>query len=118
MNIGSRIKSRREELGFSQEDLAKLLGYKSRSSINKIEMGINDITQHKIVSFAKALQTTPAYLMGWDDDSSSMKKNDAIADIILRLRSDEHFMQVVESLASLSEDQLSAVQTFLSAFKK
>jgi repressor LexA len=42
-----------------------MLGYKSRSSINKIEKGINDIPQSKIVEFAKALRTTPEELMGW-----------------------------------------------------
>lgn len=52
----------------SQEDLAKLLGYKSRSSINKIEMSKNDITQSKIAAFARVLHTTPAYLLGWEED--------------------------------------------------
>jgi transcriptional regulator with XRE-family HTH domain len=51
----------------SQDELASKLGYKSRSTIAKIESGENDITQSKIVEFAKALETTPAYLMGWDD---------------------------------------------------
>lgn len=37
MTIGQRIKVRREELNMSQEELAKRIGYKSRSSINKIE---------------------------------------------------------------------------------
>lgn len=63
--IGDNIKKRREELGMTQEELAKILGYKSKSTINKIEMGINDITQSKVVAFADALKTTPAYLMGW-----------------------------------------------------
>ena len=67
MTIGSKIKKRREELGMSQEELAIKVGYKSRSTINKIEKGINDITQTKIVEFAKALDTTPSYLMGWSD---------------------------------------------------
>lgn len=44
------------------------MGYKSKSSINKIEMGINDIPQSKVLAFARALNTTTAYLMG-DDDS-------------------------------------------------
>lgn len=73
MTIGQKIKLKREELGLSQEELATLLGYKSRSSINKVEMGINDITQSKVVSFAKVLKTTPAYLMGWEDDSNETK---------------------------------------------
>ena len=67
-DIYQRIKMRREELGLSQEALAKRMGYKSKSSINKIEMGINDIPQSKVLAFARALHTTTAYLMG-DDDS-------------------------------------------------
>lgn len=39
MEIYKRIRARREELGISQEELAKRMGYRSRSSINKIENG-------------------------------------------------------------------------------
>ena len=65
--VGERILIMRKHLGLTQEDLAKRMGYKSKSTINKIEMGINDIPQSKIVTFAEVLGTTPAYLMGWDD---------------------------------------------------
>lgn len=68
-NIYKRIRTRREDLGISQEELANRLGYKSRSSINKIEKGENDIPQSKIQAFAKALRTTPEYLMGWEPSS-------------------------------------------------
>ncbi|WP_312644017.1 LexA family transcriptional regulator [Hydrogenoanaerobacterium sp.] len=67
-HIGIRIRQRREELGYSQDELAKKLGYKSRSTINKIEMGVNDITQSKIQAFADALGTTPSNLMGWNNE--------------------------------------------------
>ena len=70
MNLYQRIKARREELEMSQEELAQMLGYKSRSSINKIEKGETDIPQSKIKAFADALKTTPKYLMGWTEDSS------------------------------------------------
>jgi len=66
-DIYMRIRARREELGLSQEELAARMGYKSKSSINKIEMGINDIPQSKVLAFARALETTTAYLMGCDD---------------------------------------------------
>ena len=71
LEIFKRIRARREELGISQEELAKRLGYKSRSSINKIEKGENDIPQSKIVAFAQALQTTPECLMGWAQPPAS-----------------------------------------------
>ena len=73
MEIGDRIKSRREELGMSQEELAKKVGYKSRSSVNKIETDGRGLPQNKIVMFAKALQTSPAYLMGWIDIAEENK---------------------------------------------
>ena len=66
--IGNNISRFRKELGMTQEDLAKLMGYKSKSTINKIELGINDIPQSKIVQFAQALGTTPAELMGWEEE--------------------------------------------------
>lgn len=67
-DIGKRIKIKREELGLTQEDLAKRMGYKSKSTINKIELGINDITQSTIIKFTEVLNTTPAYLMGWEEE--------------------------------------------------
>lgn len=71
MELYQMIKARREELGMSQNELAKRLGYKDRSTIAKIEAGINDITQSKIEAFAKALNTTASDLMGWDESSGS-----------------------------------------------
>lgn len=68
MGIGDRIKARRTELGLTQADLARILGYKSKTTIAKIESGTNDIQQSKVVAFAKALGTSSAYLMGWTDD--------------------------------------------------
>lgn len=48
MTIGERIKARRDELGMSQEELAHKIGYKSKTSINKIELGIQELRQSKI----------------------------------------------------------------------
>lgn len=62
-NIGLKIRARREALGYSQEQLAQLVGYKTRSSIAKIESGENDITQTKIYDFARALKCQPSELL-------------------------------------------------------
>lgn len=67
-DIGKRIKEKREQQGITQEELASRLGYKNKSSIAKIETGANDIVQSKVVEFAKALNTTVAFLMGWSDE--------------------------------------------------
>lgn len=68
-----RIKSRRTELGLTVEELAHKMGYKDKSSISKIENGKADIPQSKIAAFADALQTTTAYLMGWEEQPEPKK---------------------------------------------
>lgn len=64
--IGKNIRRRRIELGLSQEELAERCGFKSKSSINKMESGAQGLPQSKIVAVAKALETTPGYIMGWE----------------------------------------------------
>lgn len=67
MTIGRRIRRRREELGLTQDDLAKLMGYSGRSSISVVEADKRDITWENVCKYAKALQCSPSYLMKWDD---------------------------------------------------
>ncbi len=67
MSIGNRIKTQREALGISQDELARKLGYQSRSSINKIESGERDLPQSKIKAIADALCVSPSFIMGWDE---------------------------------------------------
>ena len=70
-DINSKIKKRRQQLGMSQEELAKKLGCESRSSINKIEKGHNDIPRVKVKDFAKALDLPAEYLMGFGENERS-----------------------------------------------
>ena len=65
----------------SQQELATAMGYTSKSTINKIELGKNDVSQSKVVKFSKVLNTTPSYLMDWDLDDEN---NDVISQIILK----------------------------------
>lgn len=68
MTFGERIYKLRIKKGFTQAELAEKAGYKSRSTIAKLEAGERDAPQSMIISLAKALGTTPAYLMGWEDE--------------------------------------------------
>lgn len=67
MTMGERIKQARIKKGYSQTELAQKLGYKSRSSINKIEVDGRDIPKNSIEKFAEILDVSPAYLMGWEE---------------------------------------------------
>lgn len=66
MTVADRIRARREELKMSQEELAKKLGCKDKSSVSKIEKSGDNITLKNISRFANALNVTTNYLMGWD----------------------------------------------------
>ena len=111
--IGKNIMFRRKELGLTQTELATKMGYKSKSTINKIENGTNDIPQSKIVKFAEALETTPAALMGWEKIE---KKADTISDVVLRMKTDSEFMSLVETLNTLDAEKIRGVKQMLSAF--
>ena len=91
MTMGDRIRKARLEKGLSQAELAELLGYKSRSSINKIEVEGRDIPRSSIVKFAQVLGVTPSYLMGWEEETSEpdalevlMEKYDNIKPVKLK----------------------------------
>lgn len=58
MSVGTNIKKRRFELRMSQQELAAAMGYKTRSTIAKIESGENDVSQKKLQKFAAVLDTT------------------------------------------------------------
>ena len=72
VEFGKRIRDRRTDLDMTQEELAKRAGYTSRSSINKIELGLVDLPQSKILAIANALGVTPAWLLGWDNSNSGV----------------------------------------------
>jgi transcriptional regulator with XRE-family HTH domain len=96
--LGNIIKQRRLELGMTQEELAHKLGYKSKSTINKIETGINCISQSKIVAFAKALDCSPYLFI--EDTQHDPRPDDAV-------------MRYAEKLAQLSPEQQDNVMKYI-----
>lgn len=73
MRIGERIKQRRLELGYTADALAKLLN-KNRATIYRYENGdIENMPIDVLEPLAKALNTTPAYLMGWQEPHQQNK---------------------------------------------
>ena len=108
--VGKRIKQRRKELGMSADELAKQLG-KDRSTIYRYEKGdIENMPLDILEPIAKVLRTTPQFLMGWEE---VQKNNNVIADIVVRLRTDDDFFKVVKRLNELEPDKLSGLMALL-----
>lgn len=68
MEFGDKIKYYRELNGMTQEELAKRLGYTSRSSIAKIETGNSDLPLSKVVAFARVFNVAPNDLLPSKND--------------------------------------------------
>lgn len=115
MKIGNKIKLRRTEKGWSLQELADRMGYANKSTIARIETGKIDLPQSKVVKFAEVLNTSVADLMGWEE---VQKKNDVLSDIVIKLRRDEDFLSIVETLYNLDSEKLNDVKNLLSAFLK
>lgn len=74
MALGENIKQARMKAQISQDELAKRLGYKSRSTIAKIESGENDLTQKKVAAFAKALNVSIDFLMDGNGNENNSQR--------------------------------------------
>lgn len=96
-NVGHNIAEARKQAGMTQEELAVKVGYKTKSAINKIELGLRDLPQKKIAAFAQALGVTPGHLMGWD---APAKEHGALAAQVLR---DPDALDMVRNYFKLSE---------------
>lgn len=117
--MGDRIKTRRIELDMSQDELAKLIGYKSRSSINKIESDGRLLPLKKIVEIANALGVTPTYIMGWDilekiknSNSSSHSKMTEVVKSFLTPTNEAIFL---DKFSKLTEKNQSLIKELIDA---
>ena len=89
--LGNEIRRLRIERGLSQDDLAQICGYKSRSSITKIERGGYDLPLPKLKTLAEALGVPPMYFLGIDvdqDETEDLPEDElALLELYRRLNS-------------------------------
>ena len=95
--IGQRIKTRRKEMKISVDELSALLG-KNRATIYRYEKGeIENLPLDILEPMARALDTTPAYLMGWDEDEKKPVGHDGLS---------EKRKAIIDFAKSVPEDQI------------
>ncbi len=112
MNIGDRIREARLAKGLTQERLGEMLGVK-RSAIAKYEKGrVVNIKRSTLKKISDILGIRPSELIF----EEVQKNNDAIADIVVKLRTDDEFLELVKTLNSLDKEKIQGVKQMLSAF--
>ena len=117
VKMGKRIEFRRKQLDLTQDELAHKLGYKHKTSISKIEKGINEVSQSMIPEIAKALDTTIGYIMGWEQqDSTSYHLTAAEKEIInlYRKMNADGQEKVLEYIKDIAENSRYLEDTALS----
>ena len=113
IHVGKNIAAARKRAGMTQEELASRVGYKTKSAINKIELGIRDLPQKKIAAFAKALGVTPGHLMGWDEKpAEELQGMGALAAEIIM---DQDAMEMAREYMQLSEADRYAVRLVMAS---
>jgi transcriptional regulator with XRE-family HTH domain len=113
MTKGQRIKELRERRQMTQEELAKKLNT-TKQTISKYEKDIvTNIPSDRIEELSVVLNSTPEYIMGWEQ---VQQKNTKLTDLTARIRTDRDFASLVEGLSKLDTVQLASVKQVVDAF--
>ena len=110
--IVKRIRDRRIELGLSYQDVADATGL-SKSTIQRYETGaIRKVPINQIEDLARALHTTPSYLMGWDDNPGYFTD---MASVILmeELKRRPEFRVMFDSTRDLDPKSVQEIMEFI-----
>lgn len=103
MTIGDRIKEQRIKMGMTVEELAGKLG-KNRATVYRYENGdIENLPTSVLEPIAKALCTTPAYLMGYEENL------DNSADFVTKVLTDSQLMEHMRLLMNLNDPERKSV---------
>lgn len=98
MKIGKKIKELRKKLNISVDELASELG-KNRATIYRYEKGdIENLPLDALIPLAKALHTTPAYLMGWSSDKENFSQE---IEVYLKEKGEKRFELWIEQFGNL-----------------
>ena len=107
MTIGDRIAARRKELGMTQLQLAKKLGYTSKTTISRIETGSNKLKLSKVKAIADALEISPTELIGIEKKPEhNQDQRQVICDLMEKCYGHEAYQMVVDFLKLDHDDKI------------
>lgn len=114
-SIADRLREAMNIRNKKQVDLERETGV-NRSAISRYLSGEYEPKNKPIYELAKALDVSEQWLMGYDvpmDRPKSQKNNDAISDIVLKLRSDEEFLSIVDKISKMDSEKRKSLNAFL-----
>lgn len=119
-NIATRLKKAMDAVGKKQADLVRETGL-DRGSISSYLSGKYEPKQKAIYKLAGALDVSEAWLMGYDvpmNRSPESKRNDRLAQLVVRMRTDEGFYNIVAAIDGLSESKYKSIEQLVAALEE
>ena len=116
----NRLRKAMEEAGKRPVDVSNGTGI-DKGSLSHYMKGTYEPKQDAVYKLAKFLGVSEMWLGGYDckrERTDEQLKNDALSDIIVRLRTDSDFWLVVKALDELEAEQFATIKQLLTTFKK
>ncbi len=115
MEMGEKIKILRQQAGMTLEEVGNIVGV-GKSTVRKWESGeIANMRRDKIAKLAEALKTTPAFLMGWQEDEEPLE--DELWTLREALRRDPDRRILFDAAANVRKEDILTAVRILDALK-
>ena len=101
--FGKNLRRIRIEKKLSQDELARKIGYKGRSAINKIETGVNDMPRETVLRCAEALGVSPMEFFQEEDEANEVRRRSV--DFDFDKLSDENMIRLIAYYQALLDSQ-------------
>lgn len=114
-SVADRLREAMNMRNKKQVDLERETGI-NRSAISRYLSGEYEPKNKPIYELAKALDVSEQWLMGYNvpmERPKAQKNNDAISDIVVKLRSDEEFLSIVDKISKMDSEKRKSLNAFL-----
>ena len=120
MELRDRLRQAMDLRGLRATDLVEKTGI-PKGTVSYYLSGKTEPKADRLYLLAQVLDVSEAWLLGYDvamNRTDDQKKNDQLAKLIVKLRSDEEFYNTVVALSELSGDQYQSIATLVATLKK
>ena len=117
-NFSARLREAMNHRQMRAVDLADKTGI-PKGAISYYTSGKSKPKADRLYAIAEALEVSEAWLLGYDVPmrrTEAQKKNDQLAKLIVKMRTDADFCETVAALAALNESQYRGIKQLLAAF--
>lgn len=118
--LRDRLQQALDRKGWKSVDLVEATGV-PKGAISYYLSGRSKPKADRLYVIAKALDVSEAWLLGYDvpmGRTDDQKKNDQLAELVVRLRTDEDFYKTVSALADLTDSQYRGIAQLIAAFNE